>query len=364
VWSKVGLTVTSGAGGDPEAFTLQKTVNQSYWGRTVTKISPSAFPFTFQAKIKKGVGDFIAYTMQGNGSAHRIRGSFNMVTGAVAAPLVTVGSFSSGAATLSEEDADGFRLLTFSAITDTNSTVGTFIAPFSSANPSAVDIVDVDATANCIIKDVQFENGLIATAPQRSGLVGTDITEIGVPSFDILSFDGSDDALMQQIHTGGTVAVAIFGRSGSYLIPSITFTANDVLQMGPLSIFDNGVVIPGSPTNLIRALGSVPWSSKFEMIGPPVIMKANPDTKERFTIMRQRAARGAKGWLVEGSELLTNGGLNTDLTGWGGYGSVRTWESGTARVVADALNFPRFFNTTAGWQIPRNTLIYWQLQLI
>jgi hypothetical protein len=162
---------------------------------------------------------------------------------------------------------------------------------------------------------LQFEVGTARSPYQRRGTTATpDITESGVTSFGLISMDGSDDALLHQLAAGGTVSVALFGRGGSYLIPSITLAAPSVLQLGPLSVLDDGVLVSGCPTGILRAVGTVPWSSRFELVGY-AIMKANPTDEEQARAMRYFAAFGARGWLVEGPELVTNGGFD-DATGW------------------------------------------------
>jgi hypothetical protein len=165
-----------------------------------------------------------------------------------------------------------------------------------------------------LIRRPQVEAANAITPYQRRGATPTDVTESGVTSFGLISMDGSDDALLHQLAAGGTVSVALFGRGGSYLIPSITLAAPSVLQLGPLSVLDDGVVVSNSPTGILRAVGTVPWSSRFELVGY-AIMKANPTAEEQARAMRYFAAFGARGWLVEGPELVTNGGF-ADATGW------------------------------------------------
>jgi hypothetical protein len=181
----------------------------------------------------------------------------------------------------------------------------------------------------------QGEVGTARSPYQRRGATPTDITESGVTSFGLISMDGSDDALLHQLAAGGTVSVALFGRGGSYLIPSITLAAPSVLQLGPLSVLDDGVLVSGCPTGILRAVGTVPWSSRFELVGY-AIMKANPSAEEQARAMRYFAAFGARGWLVEGPELLVNGGFDTD-TDWT-KGSLTTIAAGKATMAASGAS--------------------------
>lgn len=168
-------------------------------------------------------------------------------------------------------------------------------------------------TVSGSVTEAQLELGASASAYQAVGAATNDITESGVTSFGLISMDGSDDALLHQLANGGTVAVALFGRGGSYLIPSITLAAPSVLQLGPLSVLDDGVLVSGCPTGILQAVGTVPWSSRFELVGY-AIMKANPTAEEKARAMRYFAAHGARGWLVEGANLVPP---NIDGDGWG-----------------------------------------------
>jgi hypothetical protein len=203
----------------------------------------------------------------------------------------------------------------------------------------------------------------VSGAYQRRGSSHPDVTEDGVPSFGVLSFDLSDDAIIRQIHTGGTVSVALFGRGGSYLIPSIVLAANDVLSIGPLSVLDNGIVVATCPTNILRAVGIVPWSSRAEIVGI-AIMKENPTEQDRYIAMLYFASHGARGWLVESTNIITNGGFDTDLTGWTGFGSIRTWNAGTiSMTTTDDINKGRFYRGSTD-QVPKNTLMRWTCDLV
>ena len=190
------------------------------------------------------------------------------------------------------------------------------------------------------VRNLQLETGATRTTYQRRGVTQTDITESGVSSFGLLSFDGSDDALLHQLANGGTVAVALFGRGGSYLIPSITLTAPSVLQLGPLSVLDDGVLVSGCPTGILRAVGTVPWSSRFELVGYAV-MKANPSAEEKARAMRYFAASGARGYFTAGANTAVNGGFGADTgwtkgTGWSIGAGVATKTAGSAAALEQA----------------------------
>lgn len=222
--------------------------------------------------------------------------------------------------------------------------------------------VDASTTGTATLSNPQIEFGSARTAYQRRGSVSTDITETGVSSFGLLSFDGSDDALLAQLANGGTVAVALFGRAGSYLIPSITLAAPSVLSIGPLSVLDDGVLVSGCPTGIIQAVGGVPWSSRFEIVGA-AIMKANPTAEEQARVMRFFAARGARGWLIEGGNIVANGTFTSDISGFvAASGATVSWSAGRLQMLStDDINFGRFrWNTI----VPKGTLMRWRIDIV
>jgi hypothetical protein len=188
---------------------------------------------------------------------------------------------------------------------------------------------------------VQLDLAAAPTAYQRRGPIPTDITEAGVRSFGVLRFDLTDDAVVHQIHAGGTIAIGVHGRGGSYLIPSVVLAPNDVLSIGPISVLDNGVVVAGCPVGILRACTIVPWDTFGNLVGYS-IMKANPNAKERARAMRFFAAYGARGWLVEGANIVADSGFD-DAPGWTlSFGTVsgskaQFTAAGSASVVRSAL---------------------------
>lgn len=228
--------------------------------------------------------------------------------------------------------ATGFR--TLSAVLSVGSVTGSVDIRFGVGCGN-------NTTADVRFWAPQFEIASARTAYQRRGPNPTDITEAGVPSLPLQSFDGSDDALLHQLAAGGTVGVSIFGRGMSWNIPSITLSAPSVLQLGPLAVLDDGVLVAGCPPDVFRACGFVPWSSRFEIVRC-VIHKPNLSATERARLMRRYAALGAAGWAVEGPEQVANGGFDSDTVwtkgaGWSIGGGVATKTPG----VADSLEQPQ-----------------------
>jgi hypothetical protein len=185
------------------------------------------------------------------------------------------------------------------------------------------------------VATVQIDAGPIATSYQRtSNVLAPDITEAGVTSYPVWAGDGTDDAADCRVYSGQTFGIFIPGRYGSWWQGGFTAAADGTITVGPTSIFFNGVALAGVPTGILRACGTVPWSSRLLVAGlnPFVITKSVMSTEELRLLVRRYAAIGARGLLVEGPELVTNGTFDTDLTGWT-VGSdaaqvVPTWTAG------------------------------------
>lgn len=158
------------------------------------------------------------------------------------------------------------------------------------------------------------EPGSVVRPYQRVGANLLDTTEPGVPSYPFVRFDLSDDRLDTVLPQAVTGDVVIAGRNGSVIAPH-SYAANTTFQLGPTSY-------TGGTPGILRAIGDVVgWS----------ILNKTLTVAERERLMRFYKRRGAKGLLVPGPELVTNGAFNTDLSGWSNSGSA-TWSSGGAAI--------------------------------
>jgi hypothetical protein len=113
--------------------------------------------------------------------------------------------------------------------------------------------------------------------------------------------------------------------------------------VGPTSIFFNGVALAGVPTGILRACGTVPWSSRLLVAGlnPFVITKSVMTTEELRLLVRRYAAIGAKGLLVPGADQAVNGAFAADTdwtkgTGWSIGSGVATKTAGTPAALEQA----------------------------
>lgn len=329
-WTKTNVAVTTGAIAGPFgglADLITKTGTDGTTPAQSVAVTPGAW--TFAAEVLKAPGsDWFRMRLdlgfQGGGAASAW---FNLATG-------QVGASTGGLVGAVPEPLGAGWYLVKGTIT------------FTGSGNTVFGLCPVDAnsgfagTGSVYLSDTQAEIGTVANARQRVGTTRQDITETGVRSFGLISLDGSDDALLMQIANGGTVAVALFGRGGSYLIPSITLAAPSLLSIGPLSVLDDGVLVSGCPLGILRAVGTVPWSSRFEIVGA-AIMAANPTPEQRARVMRRFAAVGARGWFVPGANTAINGGFGADAdwtkdAGWTIGGGVATKTAGTAAALEQA----------------------------
>jgi hypothetical protein len=173
------------------------------------------------------------------------------------------------------------------------------------------------------IAEMQVENGTIRTNYQRIGASNLDITEAGLPSPEFIRFDFSDDVLPTTFPAGFTGDVMLFGRNGSHIQRGVTVGSGGVLNIGPstLNVGATQIAAPG----LLRGLGDIAgWVATNRTITDPEIAD----------LMRFHRARGAKGLLVPGSNLILNGTFDSDTvwtkgTGWTISGGVATFAGHT-----------------------------------
>ena len=146
----------------------------------------------------------------------------------------------------------------------------------------------------------QLEPGDTATAYQRVG-DEDDITEAGVASPSYIRPDLSDDVLPTTFAAGGTFDIAVFGRRGSWIVRDVVIAPGGTLNIGPSTF-------TGAPTGtLLAALGRITGIA---------VRDHTIDPDELALLMKYQRQRGAKGLLVPGPELVTNGDFEDGATGW------------------------------------------------
>lgn len=119
------------------------------------------------------------------------------------------------------------------------------------------------------------------------------------PAF--IRFDRADDVLPTSFPGGGTFDVMVFGRQGSWIERDVTIAPGGSLNIGPDTV-------TGAPAGLLAALGDiVGW----------VAVDRTLTSSEVAGLVTYGKARGGKGLLVEGPELIANtGDPFTGTTGW------------------------------------------------
>lgn len=148
---------------------------------------------------------------------------------------------------------------------------------------------DSGATVNYTIRvqAVQFEQGSARTAYQAN-FSAFDISETGVPSFNLIRFDLFDDAMVTALAVGGSCDVVVPGRLSTRLVRGVTIAAGQPLQLGPTRLNVGGV--PVGPVGLLSAVG--------DLVDMPLVVNRPLTAPELSQISSYFAARGA-GPLVE-----------------------------------------------------------------
>jgi hypothetical protein len=199
-------------------------------------------------------------------------------------------------------------------------------------------------TVSGSVTEAQLELGSARSAYQEVGTgLAPDITEAGVTSHPVWAGDGTDDAADCRVYNGQTFGIFIPGRYGSWWQGGFTAAADGTITVGPTSVFFNGVALAGVPTGILRACGTVPWSSRLLVAGlnPFAITKSVMSTEELRLLVRRYAAIGAKGLLVPGADQAVSGVFAADTdwtkgTGWTIGSGVATKTAGTAAALEQA----------------------------
>lgn len=149
---------------------------------------------------------------------------------------------------------------------------------------------------------------------------------VGVPSGGALDqgagphfirFDLADDALSVAL-PAGSYDVMIFGRAGSWIERGVAIGSGGSLDVGPRTI-------SGAPSGVMTALGDI--------VGWVVVDRISTEP-EITRLLGYHKARGAKGLLVPGPELLTNPDFADGTSGWSVF-NFQHPGSGTSTLSAE-----------------------------
>lgn len=166
------------------------------------------------------------------------------------------------------------------------------------------------------LRHLQFEDhgpeGL-PSAYQRIGIGDLDIAEPvkAVPSPPFLRFDHADDVLTTPFPEGFAGDVMVFGRHGSWIEHGVTISPGGSLNIGPGAI-------TGTPARILTAMGDI--------VGWVAVDRAlHAEDLARLT--RYHKTQGAKGLLVPGPELISNGA--------GGFSGTNGWLTDDNAILSE-----------------------------
>lgn len=149
---------------------------------------------------------------------------------------------------------------------------------------------------------------------------------------EYLRFDLTDDKLTHTFPDGFTGDVMLFGRNGSWIENNITIPAGGVLDIGPSTI-------TGGTPGMLRALGDV--------VGWLPVGKVLSEAEKAYLVAYYRE-RGAKGLLMPGPELVTNGGPFVDTASWTPVNAALSVVGSNLRITGTGGTFARASATVNG----------------
>jgi len=296
-------------------------------------------PYSYKFKAKADGYNFLTLTAFKGSNSAAVYYTFDLTTGATVQRLGAYGTLSA-VATEVEGEEGWWECEIHWTNTGSNAIDNLLIGPSPSGTP-ATDIFwgtaefTGDGVSGVLIREPQYESGLVSNDYQEVGLTNRDITESGIPDVWYAFFDGSDDILGGTVPaiTNGTIVLA--GTNGIW-IDSLTVSA------GLLNLGATGYT--GGPVGALTLVGS--------LIGVFVINRAIT-TPERTALINYFKARGAPGVFELGAELVTNGTFDTNTTGWSAArGGTIAWNpSGAIDITSNSSlnggNANQSFPTTA-----------------
>lgn len=128
---------------------------------------------------------------------------------------------------------------------------------------------------------------------------------------------------------GGTYDVLVAGRGGCWIERDVVIAPGGNLNIGPGTI-------AGRRAGILSALGgnSGVWADIVGVV--PIDRTIGPDELAR--LVGHARARGAKGLLVPGPELIVNGTFDTNTDGWGSNNSTLAVVDGQLEVTSTGNN--------------------------
>lgn len=128
-----------------------------------------------------------------------------------------------------------------------------------------------------------------------------------------------------QLEVGATATTYEYGGfKGDVVVAGKNGTAYETNVTSPTGVMDLGpLTYTGGTPGILRAVGDI--------VGYTMARKKFSDV-EKAQLVRYYKKRGAKGILVPGPELVTNGTFNTNLSGWTLAGGYQAWVNGSIEL--------------------------------
>jgi hypothetical protein len=149
-----------------------------------------------------------------------------------------------------------------------------------------------------------------------------------------LRFDHVDDRMTQNFPDGIQGDLIICGTEGSWIDENVVIPAGGDLTIGPKDL-------PNTP-GMFSVLGDI--------IGWVLIDRVTTVYERRAVISYYRS-KGAKGLLVEGPELVTNGDFSDGTTGWAATGADITVENNALKVIVTSSSLNQVNSNTVTMEI-------------
>lgn len=179
----------------------------------------------------------------------------------------------------------------------------------------------------CCLSNITVGASRMVIAPKQAGGTG-DAWSVGVNAIgDSIYLWGAQLELNPTVtdyeYGGFRGTVIVAGRNGTAI--NTSSLPDGVFNLGPTTH-------TGGTPGILRAVGDV--------VGYTLTGRTTTSV-EQDQLINLFKSRGAKGRLITGPELITNGTFDTDITGWTGRFVFDTvsWESGTLKCTLNSGNF-------------------------
>jgi hypothetical protein len=320
IWVKSNTTVSEDVSISPDGtLTADKLVeNTANAQHVISHAIPVIAGVTYTFSVYAKASERRRFNLRFGSSAPNDAATFDVISG-------TIVSSTNGSAAMVDIGNGWYRCSLTSTVV-TGGARSHFIV-LNTDSGSGLQTYVGDGSSGILLWGAQLEVSNAVTNYQRGGALAV-TTEVGVPSYPLLRFDGDDRlevSLSQDIN--GTIVIA--GKNSSVIEPvSYTYATRFILGTNSYTNGESGV---------LRAIGDV--------LGALIIDRVLSES-EKEKVLKYFKKRGAKGFLVESdTQLVNNGTFDTNLTGWDISFSTApatvVWDDGRALFVTDGSAIAR-----------------------